>query len=417
MERRKFVGLEVFAMLALAALPELACCQLAAPIVYCAAEGRLPDPTDCGYYVDCTKNSDGSYTSTINPCPAGTYYDSCQGDCSKTQQPSVCSFACDNDGIAGFPPENPSVYFVCNTAGSVPTLTVAKCPSGTAIGADMTTCIGIAPDCPVNNESPAPSTCNGTYYYGHANNCSVYYYCSGPGASPEAAYCNADEYFISYNHSCTKFQCTSQGFFADPADCASFYYCVGDASEATQLTCASGTHFDSSVGGCLQGECTTVCPGSSSHFTCPSIGFFADPLNCNWYYYCDSTLQASHSQCPDGSHFDSTVGSCLMGECSSTGTDFTCPSSGIFADTSNCNWYYYCDSSLQASHSKCPDGSHFDSTLGGCLMGEYPSRLVGMDRDVGVRPLRSVSSLSLRREETQIPFWNSRKGTLQMPSP
>ncbi|XP_047111973.1 uncharacterized protein LOC124788734 [Schistocerca piceifrons] len=360
MERRKFVGLEVFALLALAALPELACCQLAAPRVICGAEGRLPDPTDCGYYVDCTKNSDGSYTSTVSPCPAGTYYDSCQGDCSKTQQPSVCSFACDNDGIAGFPPENPSVYFVC-TAGSVPTLTVTKCPSGTAIGVDMTSCIGIAPDCPVNNESPGPSTCNGTYYYGHTNNCSVYYYCSGPGATPEATYCNADEYFISYNHSCTKFQCTSQGFFADPADCASFYYCVGDASEATQLTCASGTHFDSSVGECLQGECTTVCPGSSSHFTCPSIGFFADPLNCNWYYYCDSTLQASHSQCPDGSHFDSTVGSCLMGEC--------------------------------------------------------PSRLVGMDREVGVRPLRSVSSLSLRREEAQIPFWNSRKETLQMPSP
>ncbi|XP_049807795.1 peritrophin-44-like isoform X3 [Schistocerca nitens] len=308
----KTVGLRVLAMMALAALPELACCQLAGSkalsVVFCGAEGRFPDPTDCGYYMDCTSNGDGSYTQTITPCPAGTYYNSCQGNCSLTQQPPNCSFLCSINGAITISPENPSVYFVCiiNATGSY--FNVSKCDN-----------CNISVSCPVNNSTGGGSSCNGTYYYGDEKNCSVFYHCGGVGATPDLGECSSDQYYLSYNHSCVEFRCTSEGWFADPANCSRYYYCSRDGSGyvKTHVVCPDGSHFDSSVGGCMMGLCTTVCPGSSSSdFRCPSSGFFADPLSCSSYYYCDSNLEATHVVCPDGSHFDSVVGGCMMGSCS-----------------------------------------------------------------------------------------------------
>lgn len=50
-------------------------------------------------------------------------------------------------------------------------------------------------------------------------------------------------------------------------------------------------------------------------FACKTSGLFADPRNCQSYYYCDALSRWKRYTCPSRTHFDDKVKSCMRGTC------------------------------------------------------------------------------------------------------
>ncbi|XP_013787126.1 uncharacterized protein LOC106471084 [Limulus polyphemus] len=113
--------------------------------------------------------------------------------------------------------------------------------------------------------------------------------------------------------------CTRQGYYRHPDDCTKFYRCVKfdqyiDDYTIFQYDCPNGLVFDERYEVCNWPSWSLPCDGSGEvlpvprkTFVCSNIGYFQDPENCRWFYYCsegNGTLQAFEFKCPFDLAFD-----------------------------------------------------------------------------------------------------------------
>lgn len=114
--------------------------------------------------------------------------------------------------------------------------------------------------------------------------------------------------------------CSKFGYIKHPKECTKFYRCIkfeqnADQVEIFQYSCPVGLVFDERYEICNWPSWSPSCPGSGEimiankkKFTCPSYGYFQDPENCEYFYYCSdfgkSFLQAYEFRCPFELAFD-----------------------------------------------------------------------------------------------------------------
>ncbi|XP_022237357.1 uncharacterized protein LOC106478118 [Limulus polyphemus] len=115
--------------------------------------------------------------------------------------------------------------------------------------------------------------------------------------------------------------CSRQGYYRHSEDCSRFYRCVKFNQYSEEYTifeydCPPGLVFDERYEVCNWPSWSPPCEGSGEvfpvprdTFICPGPGYFHDPENCRWFYYCmdfwgNSTLQAFEFKCPFNLVFD-----------------------------------------------------------------------------------------------------------------
>ena len=115
--------------------------------------------------------------------------------------------------------------------------------------------------------------------------------------------------------------CHKQGYMKHPKDCARFYRCVkfdeGDPKSVNkfQYGCPPGLVFDELYEICNWPSWSPACGGSGeilqaprSKFSCPSYGYFQDPSDCAYFYYCSDfgkgSFQPYEFKCPFDLGFD-----------------------------------------------------------------------------------------------------------------
>lgn len=129
------------------------------------------------------------------------------------------------------------------------------------------------------------------------------------------------------SYSVAGFTCTRQGSFRHPNDCSKFFRCVKYDHRKHDYTvflfnCPAGLVFDEAIEVCNWPSWSGSCHGSGelsstpkSAFRCPGLGYYQDPENCRWFYFCDDThengtLTPFDMRCPHGLGFDPTSFSC-----------------------------------------------------------------------------------------------------------
>lgn len=118
--------------------------------------------------------------------------------------------------------------------------------------------------------------------------------------------------------------CPKVGYSKHPKDCSRFYRCFKtdtndhkDNSHGNkhQFRCPPGLIFDEIHEICNWPSWSPSCAGSGEiyqvtkkKFTCPSYGYFQDPSDCAYFYYCSNfgkrTLQPYEFKCPFNLAFD-----------------------------------------------------------------------------------------------------------------
>lgn len=115
--------------------------------------------------------------------------------------------------------------------------------------------------------------------------------------------------------------CQKAGYIRHEQDCSRFYECETDTQESnkTKATgeygCPPGLIFDEHNKVCNWPSWSTSCVGSGEiltvnreKFSCPSYGYFQNPDNCEYFYYCsdfgNGLLKAYEFKCPFDLAFD-----------------------------------------------------------------------------------------------------------------
>uniref|UniRef100_A0A1E1X6J6 Putative vegetative cell wall protein gp1 n=1 Tax=Amblyomma aureolatum TaxID=187763 RepID=A0A1E1X6J6_9ACAR len=129
------------------------------------------------------------------------------------------------------------------------------------------------------------------------------------------------------SYSVAGFTCTRAGSYRHPEDCSKFFRCVKYDQRKHEYTvfifdCPPGLVFDEKIEVCNWPSWSESCHGSGeiattpkSAFRCPGLGYYQDPDNCRWFYFCDDayengTLMAFDMRCPHGLGFDPNTFSC-----------------------------------------------------------------------------------------------------------
>lgn len=180
----------------------------------CTSVGIFPDPYDCQKYHFC-QQSGNSFGAINLDCGGQSAYNPTTGQCSMTLTDDVCRFnqyVCDHVGQKAVWPGNDNIFYICKetVSGNATHLypTMYRCSAEEIFNG--TECV------------PAPN--------GNSNITTL----TPPTATPD--------------------DCPSFGLFPFPGDCSSYIFCDNDLMP-TVYKCPAGTFFDSSLQGCVRGEC------------------------------------------------------------------------------------------------------------------------------------------------------------------
>nr|CAD7413375.1 unnamed protein product [Timema poppensis] len=186
----------------------------------------------------------------------------------------------------------------------------------------------------------------------------------------------ADDQMSCPNWRPPAFTCCDHGLFPDLYDCSRYYLCYKDqfGSKPEVYECEEGTAFDVETLSCTQkGGCARSRAPVCSLET--PTGALKD--NPSIYYVCtlvDGVMYPQLCRCDQG-YYDPMTTSCVttpgeVGTTTSSGPDeFRCSEQGIFGDPESCEAYYVCSLSLQATHGFCVNGTHFNQTRHSCVLG------------------------------------------------
>nr|CAD7410098.1 unnamed protein product [Timema cristinae] len=172
------------------------------------------------------------------------------------------------------------------------------------------------------------------------------------------------------------FTCCDHGLFPDLYDCSRYYLCYKDqfGSKPEVYECEEGTAFDVETLSCTQ---KGGCAGSRAPVCSLETPTGALKDNPSIYYVCtlvDGVMYPQLCRCDQG-YYDPMETSCVttsgeVGTTTSSGPDeFRCSEQGIFGDPESCEAYYVCSLSLQATHGFCVNGTHFNQTRHSCVLG------------------------------------------------
>lgn len=219
-----------------------------------------------------------------------------------------------------------------------------------------------------------PKYCN-SYYICQNNEARRVVCPSGTFYNPTDEACTVNSCPPNNQHRCIPtctFDCQENQPSAHRSDCTKYYLCGPEGLvEQSCLGSPNGPYWDGTQ--CQENEenCCDPCMVHCSE----GDTFIADPLNCDNYYFCDSTVPLPYF--PDGGSTPCSSGQFSVNEgyCSSSdssciqlceggggGTckdDFTCPDGqyGVFAACEdNCSKYYYYCTVLELEIRTCNGG-------------------------------------------------------------
>nr|CAD7578823.1 unnamed protein product [Timema californicum] len=186
----------------------------------------------------------------------------------------------------------------------------------------------------------------------------------------------ADDQMSCPNWRPPAFTCCDHGLFPDLYDCSRYYLCYKDqfGSKPEVYECEEGTAFDVETLSCTQ---KGGCAGSRAPVCSLETPTGALKDNPSIYYVCtlvDGVMYPQLCRCDQG-YYDPMTTSCVttpgeVGTTTSSGPDeFRCSEQGIFGDPESCEAYYVCSLSLQATHGFCVNGTHFNQTRHSCVLG------------------------------------------------
>lgn len=114
--------------------------------------------------------------------------------------------------------------------------------------------------------------------------------------------------------------CAKEGYLKHPKDCSRFYRCLKFDEQQNgvnkfQYACPPGLVFDEVYEVCNWPSWSATCAGSGeivhvakNKFACPSYGYFQDPSDCAYFYYCSDfgkgLFQPYEFKCPFDLAFD-----------------------------------------------------------------------------------------------------------------
>lgn len=180
------------------------------------------------------------------------------------------------------------------------------------------------------------------------------------------------------------FPCTSEGVFPNPYDCQKYHMChrVVHSPIPETVECGGDRAFSAASGDCSLSIRDDVC--TEPQYKCKNAGdSHAWPGNSNIFYICKAKSERGvrilfptlyrcsageifngHDCVPKQPHIIGAGGGEIIDH-----QPFVCEKSGLFADTHNCQSYYYCDSFLRLRKYTCPSRTHFDNRVKACMSG------------------------------------------------
>lgn len=209
------------------------------------------------------------------------------------------------------------------------------------------------------------------------------YYCNlaNNGCSNRTGPCHP---FVSEGN----FPCTSDGVFPDPYDCQKYHMChlVGHQPISENIECGADRAFSAATGDCSLTLSDRVC--NVPQYSCKNAGDTHSWLgNLNIFYVCNARYERGERilfptlyRCAAGEIFNGR--DCVVKHHQHAGGNggsviddsdgmkpFTCERSGLFADSKNCQSYYYCDPLLRWKRYTCPSRTHFNNKVKSCMRG------------------------------------------------
>ncbi|KAK7024268.1 hypothetical protein SK128_007752 [Halocaridina rubra] len=304
---------------------------------HCTLEGRFPDPKDCGGYIDCLPDDEGTFIKRSGSC-LGRAYDPSIKRCVDTEKVEGCkprhARALVSDPKLDYLCEDIESDFICADCK-----TLINCVNGTAYPEPC----GHKDLCAVKDSEFGGGVC----YPGEPEECacekpnvfhidkydpSRFFFCEQEKSDPIIYQCPEDHIFDVNTRQCKSSEglpeCEKIGVFADPSNCTTYYTCIFSKTGWVQkkFTCNnetdSGLMFSE-----ISGMCEDPCEWDDGMFECEAEGRFADPLDCHRYYECilDSSVGEYRKilqECPEGYLWDpnarNNYGHCVLEKSSSS---------------------------------------------------------------------------------------------------
>lgn len=178
------------------------------------------------------------------------------------------------------------------------------------------------------------------------------------------------------------FACTSEGVFPDPYDCQKYHMCyrAGSTLVSANIECGGNKAFSAATGDCSNSINATTC--TERQYTCNNAGDSgAWSENLNIFYICKATLDHGERilyptlyRCASGELFNGV--DCVSKEQFIELIDpFTCAKTGVYANPNDCQSYYYCNLSLEATKHVCPENTYFYPRTKTCRKGSCRQKM------------------------------------------
>ncbi|ROT78853.1 thrombospondin [Penaeus vannamei] len=270
----------------------------------CPGEGRFPDSSICGAYVDCVDDGNGGYNARKGDCD-GFMYNATSGECSKdgmcVNSRHTRSVTPDMNPYSHLCEAKPDGFLCANCKTQVMCVQgqafVRHCIEGDFCLNKLQFAGGVCyPGAPVQCTCERPHEFRVDYYDPQR-----FFACAESYSEPVAYKCLDGMAFHESSSQCLNNAgfppCTVSGVFANPNNCGEYYTCIALRHGFLQRfsMCSNNTLFN---------EKTQTCEDPCIYqFECQEDGRFGDPLNVRYYFECvvqNGQMKKSRYSCPEG---------------------------------------------------------------------------------------------------------------------
>ncbi|XP_042889007.1 cartilage oligomeric matrix protein-like isoform X2 [Penaeus japonicus] len=285
----------------------------------CPGEGRFPDASTCGGYLDCVPNGKGGYEGTKGDC-GGFMYNATSGTCVDN---IMCASRHTRSVVEEYHPylhlceTNPNGFLCANCKTQVMCVQgqifTRRCTEGDFCINKESFGGGVCyPGAPVNCTCEKPHEFRVDYY-----DPQWFFSCKEVNSEPVTYKCMDGMVFDESSSQCLNNAgfppCTDTGSFANPNKCNEYYTCIPLRHGWLQrfFICKNNNLFNEK-----SQKCENPC---DYQFKCHEEGRFPDPLHIRWYFECfvsGGNMTSVHYVCPAGYrwHVESVgAGRCVEG--------------------------------------------------------------------------------------------------------